>query len=223
MRHTQALAALLILAPFAVTADADTVYGRTGIAANEKASFAVVGYSGSLSQGFVNSNGHTLVQVGSGFQSIGNTANGLDVIEAKWGEQALATGNFIDVIFRTRHGSDLVPLGTQTNGETAAFWGWNVGATDAIQMQSWVTEFRLIRATWSFSLNGGNSFIPGGNHTSRQASPWQGFDPGDLLDGQYIGAGVNAIQVRYQLELVPAPSAMALLGLGGLVTTRRRR
>lgn len=220
-RNTILAAASIAL--LAGSALAEPVYGRLGLAANERASFAVMGYTGSLAQGFVNSSGHTMVQVGSEFQSIGTTPKGTDVIEAKWSEVALATGNFIDVIFRTRHGADIVPLGTQTAGQTAAFWGWNVGKTDAIQFQSWVTDFTLIRATWSFSLNGGNSFIPGGNHTARQSTPWNGFDPGNLLDGQYIGAGVNALQVRYQIELIPAPSAAALLGMGGLVATRRRR
>ncbi|MBX3366003.1 MAG: hypothetical protein KF912_01645 [Phycisphaeraceae bacterium] len=223
MRLTVIMIASACASGFASSAHADAVYGRLGLKANEKASFAVVGYSASLNQGFVNSNGHSVVQIGSEFQSIGTTVNGADIIEAKWSEAALATGNFIDVIFRTRHGRDMVPLGTQVNGQTAAFWGWNVGKTDAIEFQSWVTDFRLIRATWSFSLNGGNSFIPGGNHTARQPSPWNGFDPGDLLDGQYIGAGVNAISVRYHFELIPAPSAVALLGLAGLVTGRRRR
>lgn len=222
MRPTPVIAALW-LAVLAGSAQADAVYGRLGLAANAKASFAVMGYSGSLSQGFVNSSGHTLVQVGSEFQAIGSNVSGSDVIESKWTEAALPTGNFIDVIFRTRHGSDMVPLGTQVGGQPVAFWGWNVGKTNPIQFESWVTDYTLIRATWSFSLNGGNSFIPGGNHTGRQPSPWGGFDPGELLDGQYIGAGVNAISVRYQIELIPTPGAAALLGMGGLLATRRRR
>ncbi len=222
MRPTLVTAALSLVV-LAGSAQADAVYGRLGLAANAKASFSVTGYSGSLSQGFVNSGGHTLVQVGSEFQSIGTNVSGSDEIETKWTEAALPTGNFIDVIFRTRHGSDLVPLGTQVGGQTVAFWGWNVGKTAPIQFESWVTDYTLIRATWSFSLNGGNSFIPGGNHTARQANPWGGFDPGELLDGQYIGAGVNAISVRYQIELIPAPGATALLGMGGLLATRRRR
>lgn len=219
MRASLASLALVVAAG---TAHADVVYGRKGIAANEKASFAVVGYAGSLTQGFVNSNGHVLVQNGTGFQAIGTTASGNDVIEVKWDEVALPTGNFIDVIFRTRNGSDIVPYGTQLAGQPTAFWGWNVGSSDQIDFAGWVTEFKLIRATWSYSLNRGNSFIPGGNHTSRQNSPWNGFDPGDLLDGQFVGAGINAFQIRYQLELIPTPGALAVLGIAGLATRRRR-
>lgn len=223
MRIANSFAASLILASAAGVAMAEPVYGRLGLAPNEKASFSVVGYNGSLGQGFLNSEGQKLVQIGSGFQEIGTKAGGTDVIEAKWTEQALATGNFIDVIFRTRHGSDIVPFGTTSGGQTVAFWGWNVGKTDAIDFQSWVTDYTLIRATWSYSRNGGTSFTPGGNHTSRQTSPWNGSDPGELLGSPYIGAGINAIQIRYQLELLPTPSSMAILGLGGLAMSRRRR
>lgn len=223
MRTSTLLVSTLVLGAIAGSATADAIYGRNGIAANEVASFSVIGYSGSLSQGFMNADGQKLIQIGTGFQEIGTKAGGTDTYEVKWSEQALATGNFIDVIFRTRNGTDMVPLGSTSAGHPVAFWGWNVGKTDQINMQGWVSEFTLVRATWSYSLNGGASFIPGGNHTGRQADPWAGSDPGELLNSPYIGAGINAIQVRYQLELLPTPSSMALLGLGGLITTRRRR
>ncbi len=37
------------------------------------------------------------------------------------------------------------------------------------------------------------------------------------------GADTGSIAGGWQIEVVPAPSAMALMGLGGLVATRRRR
>lgn len=228
MKSTFVRAAAKIAFPTALllaagVANAEVVYGQRGISLSEKASFAVVGYSGTLQQGFVNSNGHVLVQNGSGFQSIGSTQNGLDTIEAKWNEVILPTGNFVDVVFRTRLGSDLVPLGSTTGGAPTAFWGWKIGSTDSIEMMPWVTEYNLVRATWSYSTNGGTSFIPGANHTSRQQNPWQGVDPGDLVGSQLVGAGVNAFSVRFQIELIPAPGSLALLGMAGLITTRRRR
>ena len=222
MRHTT-VAMISLLGSIAGLCHAETVFGKKGIATNEKASFAVIGYTGSLAQGFVNADGQKLVQIGSGFQSIGTKAGSTDVVEAKWTEQALATGNFIDVIFRTRHGSDLVPFGSTTGGQPVAFWGWNVGKIDQINFQSWVTDFTLIKASWSYSTNGGTSFVPGGTHTSRQTTPWNGSDPGDLLGSPYIGAGINAIQVRYHLHLVPAPGSLAAAGFGCLLAVRRRR
>jgi hypothetical protein len=42
------------------------------------------------------------------------------------------------------------------------------------------------------------------------------------LSGAHV-AGTNAGNYSLSLQYVPAPSAMALLGLGGLVATRRRR
>lgn len=222
--HTVAKVAI----PFALTlaagvANAEVVYGQRGISANEKASFAVVGYSGSLQEGFVNSNGHVVVQNGTGFQTIGTTQNGLDTIEVKWNEVVLPTGNFIDVVFRTRLGSDLVPLNSTTGGQPTAFWGWKIGSTDSIEMSSWVTDYNLVRASWSYSTNGGTNFVPGASHTSRQQNPWQGFDPGDLVGGGLVGAGVNSFSVRFEIELIPAPGSLALLGLAALTTNRRRR
>ena len=41
-----------------------------------------------------------------------------------------------------------------------------------------------------------------------------------LLFNTFAGAD---IKVMYEYELIPAPGALALLGLGGLVATRRRR
>lgn len=221
MRH--ALKSVALLAAVAGLANAEVVYGKKGILATEKASFAVIGYTGSLVQGFRNADGQKLVQIGTGFQSIGAKVGTSDEIEVKWTEQALATGNFIDVIFRTRHGSDLVPFGSTTGGQAVAFWGWNVGKIDQINFQSWVTDYTLIKATWSYSTNGGTSFVPGGTHTSRLSSPWNGSDPGELLGSPYIGAGINAIQVRYQLHLIPTPGTAAAIGLGCLIAVRRRR
>jgi hypothetical protein len=47
----------------------------------------------------------------------------------------------------------------------------------------------------------------------------------EAVAGGFIGSSASATvdNVSIQAELVPAPSAMALLGLGGLAATRRRR
>ncbi|MBN4052742.1 PEP-CTERM sorting domain-containing protein [Roseiflexus sp. AH-315-K22] len=49
----------------------------------------------------------------------------------------------------------------------------------------------------------------------------------DIADGSYVGGagftGLTGSRARIWVTVVPAPSALALLGLGGLVAVRRRR
>lgn len=70
--------------------------------------------------------------------------------------------------------------------------------------------FNTSSAYTSFAAQGGLSEVPGG-----------GFGSGNAWD--LVGLGQGTPDEFAVFELVPAPGALALLGIGGLLMTRRRR
>lgn len=167
---------------------------------------------------FINEDGDKKVTRGGAPVSIGRNRNGLGNILAAWDEFTSSGGRFIQAIWQTDNGEDILPLGSPS-----FFWGWQFGVTDRVEFNPFVTNVEVVTATLALSRDSGASFftlfsIKGG---VPDPSDWAGFDPGIFQSS--AGNGINLVLARYEINPVPAPAALSTMGLAGLFATRRRR
>jgi hypothetical protein len=89
----------------------------------------------------------------------------------------------------------------------------------------WVSVIPIMNFTGGGQVGVSRSML-GASLNAHQANPGGGFAfPGNFsqIDGDAATPGVQGINLAYRVTMVPAPGSLALLGLGGLVATRRRR
>lgn len=129
--------------------------------------------------------------------------------------------------------------------EANVFQEWTVGAADVGSTQTFsfdaklgnleldstaVAFIKVLDPGAGFSLSGGDTV-----DMTMTPSEWTGYSLSTDIDASQVGhifqIGFYSVASNFEgsgvfydnINLVPAPSAMALLGLGGLVAGRRRR
>lgn len=167
---------------------------------------------------FINQGGEVLVQRGMSPTSIGKNKNGTGSILAAWDEINTPSGRFIQALWQTDNGEDILPIGSPS-----FFWGWHFGTTNPVEFLPFITNVEVKTATLALSRDEGTSFftlfsIKGGVPTPDH---WPGYDPGIFQSS--AGNGINLVLAMYEINPVPAPAAAPLLALAGLAFHRRRR
>lgn len=184
------------------------------VKAGDKASMSLTMPSGQ----YINQDGDKAVERGGAPVSIGKNRNGVGNILAAWDEINTGSGRYIQALWQTDNGEDILPLGAPS-----FFWGWKFGMSDPVEFLPFVTNVEVKTATLALSRDSGASFftlfsIKGG--ISNPAS-WDGKDPGIFQSS--AGNGINLVLALYEIDPVPAPAALSVFGLAGLAVGRRRR
>lgn len=216
---TLALAASAGLAGGAFAAGPSVVAGDT-------ASVALKMFS---SEGdlYINSLGSVSVKRGQAPVSIGenvtqHTFGGTPAqIMASWDEYVGSSTNTIVLNIFSSDGAPFLPMDFSIGGQTFDFWTWNFGMFDKVTWRGGAVAAPLIQARYQLSSNGGEEFPSNKSMTGNISNPWGGSDFG--VTQADLAAGVNYLRVSYEVAPIPAPSALALLGLSGLAAARRRR
>lgn len=202
----------------------DPVYGEGGTPAvmpAGKTSLSLMMYAGGNSQ-YVNDAGDVAVSRGmDAFTDIGANINGTGRVLAMWDEFEGEGSNTIQIVWKTSNAEELLPAGSEIDGNPASFLGWAVGASSAIPFGDWIdpSSIEIVNATIAFSSNEGGSFDIF-NISATLDDPWNGTDTGSALP--MAGEHVNYIVAQYQYAFVPVPGTAGVLLLG-LALTRRRR
>lgn len=167
---------------------------------------------------FINQDGDKKVARSAAPVSIGKNRNGVGNILAAWDEIDTGSGRFIQALWQTDNAEDILPLGAPS-----FFWGWQFGMSDAVEFNPFVTNVEVKSATLALSRDSGASFFTLFSIKGGLSNPlsWDGKDPGIFQSS--AGNGINLILAMYEIEPVPAPAALSLLGLAGLTAARRRR
>lgn len=167
---------------------------------------------------YINQDGDVPVERGGSPVSIGRNVNGVGLILAAWDEIVTESGRFVQALWQTDNGEDILPLGAPS-----FFWGWKFGMTDPVEFLPFVTNVEVKTATLALSRDSGASFftlfsIKGG---LPNPASWDGKDPGIFQSS--AGNGINLVLAMYEIDPVPGPAALSVFGLAGLAATRRRR
>lgn len=174
--------------------------------------------------GFVNSLGEVNVLVNSGFQNMGVNPAGRQIVGQFRQFFTPDNRDFIEIEYKTIDGSPLVPVGTMVSGQVAIAYGWEVGATNPIDWHEFWERVDVPEngAIATFFGPGGNSSV---NHTPELVGPlggpWNGVDTDNLLIA--LGDLFDRVLIRYQVNPIPAPSALLAVGAGLGLAFRRRR
>lgn len=173
----------------------------------------------------INQGGDVPVVRGPSFTALGLNRNGTSQVRGSWDSVISGNRMFIIALFRlTSIGDQFMPPGANNNGVPAFAWSWNLGTADSISWQPYVTSVQVVQALAFFSNDLGSSYTNGSiDFTSNMPSgQWvPGRDTGLLIPT--FGDGTNAILLSYELNIVPAPAAGMLAGVGLLALGRRRR
>jgi hypothetical protein len=211
------------------------VYGpranpQRGVSPNDRASMVLTMYDADLNFTTVNTTGEVNILRGGTATPSGFNRNGQGLILFTWEEVVVSSSRtIIRATIATSNGEALVPATAQVarpGGITApaVYWSWRIGAIDPINFRSDITRVQLNRASISFSSDRGASYFATTVHTNTipTRGDWRpGFDSGELLTS--VGDGTNMVMLQYEVSYVPTPGALAILGAGLTVATRRRR
>ncbi|MCC6677226.1 MAG: hypothetical protein IT436_08780 [Phycisphaerales bacterium] len=167
---------------------------------------------------FINEGGEKKVTRAGAPISIGKNRNGVGNILAAWDEIFAGDTRYIQALWQTDNGEDILPLGAPS-----FFWGWHLGLTDPVEFNPFITNVEVKTATLALSRDSGASFftlfsIKGG---LPNPASWDGKDPGIFQSS--AGNGINLILALYEIDPVPAPAALPAFALAGLAAARRRR
>ncbi len=149
----------------------------------------------------------------SSFAGFGNVLNTSTNITIPAGSQITAI-TFEGLTFSTFNGSYLSELILSVNDATnaTAFWDWAPSTTEdpgSFGPGSGSFGFPGVFGSGPFTTSTGGLFI----------TVYEGFnDAGSLID-----ASISAGTLRIEYTVVPTPGALALMGMGGLLASRRRR
>jgi hypothetical protein len=175
-------------------------------------------------QGFANSLGDVVVKVNTGFQNLGTNSAGNQILGQVRQYYTPDDRDWVEVEFKTANGAPLVPVNMTIAGQSVIAFGWEVGRTDPIDWHPWWTSVEIpaggVTATF---------FGPGGNishnHTPELVGAgggaWNGVDTDNSLIP--LGDLFSRVLIKYQVNPVPAPAALGVLGLGLGLAGRRRR
>lgn len=173
----------------------------------------------------INANGNQDVVRGPAFTALGLNRNGTSQVLGSWDSVISGNRMFIVAIFKLTQISDqFMPPGANNNGVPAFAWTWNFGTTNPISWQPFVTSVQVTQAIAAFSNDLGVSYTNGSiDFTANMpAGQWvPGSDFGLLIPT--FGDGTNAIALSYELNIVPAPASLAIMGTLSLAAFRRRR
>lgn len=200
----------------------------SSVVAGDTASIALRMFSDSGDQ-FINSLGDVSVKRGQAPVSIGENitqqffggGSTKPQIMASWDEYLGSTTSTIVLNIFTSDGSAFLPMGYSQGEQVFDFWTWNFGMADKVTWRGGFGAVPLVQARYQLSSDGGTEFPTNKSMISNIGNPWTGSDFG--VTQADLAAGVNYVRVSYEVSPVPAPSAAALLGLGGLAAARRRR
>lgn len=185
-------------------------------------SLRMIGAAGA--SGFVNSLGDVVVQVNAGLQSLGTNSVGRQILGQVRQYYTPDNKDWVEVEIRTADGGPLVPVNQTISGQPVIAFGWEVGRTDPIDWHPWWSSVVVPAngATATFFGPGGNSSL---NHTPELVGAgggaWNGVDTDNMAIP--LGDLFSRIQIRYQVNPVPAPAALGVLGLALGLRSRRRR
>jgi hypothetical protein len=171
-----------------------------------------------------NESPHVLVTKGPSFTDIGsNRFSPSGRILASWDEVVSSNLFIVRIRIKSSDGSQFLPTGAMVDGDPVLAWTWNVGLTDPINFQDWVTSVKVTSATARFSYDSGATYRAGSlNFTnSLPTDQWSpAIDNGVLRST--VGDGTNAMLLEYKLLVVPTPGVgVALVGGLGLLSRRR--
>jgi len=194
---------------------------ESAVANGDYASLSLYMYVNQNLGAYVNSGGEVEIQRNLGLSSLGMNSNRSDTILASWEENVGQSTNTVQVVWKTLAGGELIPDGTKIQGEDVQFIGWRVGAFDPVTFRPWVTQANLISVTVGYSIDSGAT-INYFDITPSFNNPWDGTDFGKTLPF-FIADGANYLTTVYEFTPIPAPGALAIVGLAALGSARRCR
>lgn len=196
------------------------------VVAGDTASVALKMFSNEGDQ-YINSLGSVSVKRGQAPVSIGEnvtqqTFGGTKPqIMASWDEFVGTDTSTVVLNIFTSDGAPFLPSGFSMGGESFDFWTWNFGMFDKVTWRGGFLAAPLVQARFQLSSTSGEDFPTNKSMTGNVGNPWGGSDFG--VTQADLAAGVNYVRISYEVLPVPAPGALALLGLSGIAAARRRR
>ncbi len=198
-----------VLNSTAVNAGAGTLTIGGGLVFNTTATSTPTGHVGTFAGNALNSlfgdvGGGALAVVGS----IGNVSSNSVTANGGWVQFAISTSGYTNLVM------SFAGRGTGTGfGSVNSAVNTVQTSTDGVNFASFTTYESRQTSFQTYTFNFGAGL-------NNQSTVFVRL----LLDGATSGNGNNRIDnVQFNATAIPAPGALALVGLGGLVAARRRR
>jgi MYXO-CTERM domain-containing protein len=198
-----------VLTSTAVNAGAGTLSIGGGLVWNTKFNTTPDGHAGTFAGNTLNSlfgdvSGGALSVVGS----IGNVSSNSVSANGGWVQFAISTTGYTNLVM------SFAGRGTSTGfGSINSAFNTVQTSTDGVSFANFTTYESRQTSFQTYTFNFGAGL-------NNQSTVYVRL----LLDGATSGNGNNRIDnVQFNATAIPAPGALALVGLGGLVAARRRR
>lgn len=197
-----------VLNSTAVNAGAGTLTIGGGLVFNTTATSTPTGHVGTFAGNTLNSlfgdtTGGALTVVGS----IGNQNANPVTANGGWVQFAISTAGYKDLVLTFAGRGTSTGFGSAGSPNTVQTSTDGVNFSNFATYESRQTSFNLYTFNFGAGLN-------------NQSTVYVRL----LLDGASSGNGNNRIDnVQFNATVIPAPGALALVGLGGLIAARRRR